>query len=160
MRPERRPNPERSPDSLEARLRALPQPPVPADLEARLLATIAAEMPIPQSLPLTPSPWGRQSRGRRHKAVWVGVVGAIAAACLLAFLGWLRRDGKPQDPSPEKIEVAHQDTPTAPDPSPSIAALLKARRDLEKAETATFTWPLPEAAPIGVSTSIPSDLFD
>ena len=32
MHPERRPSP--SPESLEARLRALPQPPVPAGLEA------------------------------------------------------------------------------------------------------------------------------
>jgi hypothetical protein len=38
--------------------------------------------------------------------------------------------------------------------------LLKARRDLDEAETTPFTWPLPESAPVGASTSIPPDLFE
>jgi len=78
MHPERRPNAGRSPESLEARLRALPQPPVPADLEARLLATIPAAILIPQRR------WG----------VWVGALGALAAACLVVVLAWPGRDDK------------------------------------------------------------------
>jgi hypothetical protein len=158
MRPEKRLNPERSPDSLEARLRALSQPPIPADLEARLLATIPAEGPIPKPPSPLSAPEGEGRRGRW--AVWAGVVGAMAAACLLAFLAWPRRDGKPPVSSPGKTESAHQDTSPPPDASAGIAALLQARRDLVEAETPTFTWPLPEASPIGLSTSIPADLFD
>ena len=41
---QRRPNSGRSPESLEARLRALPQPPVPGDLEARILAAIPVKV--------------------------------------------------------------------------------------------------------------------
>ena len=155
MCPERRPNPERSPDSLEARLRALPKPPIPTNLEGRLLATIPAEMPIPQA---PRSARGREGRARGRWAVWAGVVGALAAACLLVFLAWPRRDGTPPDPSPGKTQSTHKDTPPLDD-SASIAVLLKARRGLDEPQTATFTWPLPEASPIGVRASIPSDLF-
>jgi capsular exopolysaccharide synthesis family protein len=44
-------------------LRALPPPPVPAELEARLLATIPAKLPAP----------------RRRWPMWVSVVGALAS---------------------------------------------------------------------------------
>ena len=44
MQPQRRPNSDRSPESLEARLRALPAPPVPSDLEARILAAIPPQI--------------------------------------------------------------------------------------------------------------------
>ena len=79
MLSEKRPKPDGSPESLEARLRALPQPPVPAGLEARLLAAIPAKMPAP----------------RQRWAVRVGVVsavGEVAAACLLAVLAWPPRE--------------------------------------------------------------------
>ena len=72
MHPQKRPGPDRSPEGLEARLRALPPPPVPAELEARLLAAI-------------PAP-------RRRRPIWAGVVGVLAAACLLAALAWRGRD--------------------------------------------------------------------
>jgi hypothetical protein len=49
---------------LEARLRALPQPPVPADLEARLLARIPTTTPAPK-------PW---------RAMWVGVAAIVTVA--------------------------------------------------------------------------------
>jgi hypothetical protein len=142
MHPERRPNPDRSPESLEARLRALPPPPVPADLEARLLAAIPAEMPRP-----------------RRWAFWVGVAGALAAACLLAVLAWPRRNYNNTTPGPDKSESAHQATPRPPD-SAGIAVWLKARPSLDEAEPPTFTWPLPETPAVGVSTSIPPDLLD
>jgi hypothetical protein len=170
MHSERRPNTDRSPESLEARLRALPQPPVPADLEARLLATIPGKTPIPQRR------WG----------VWVGAVAASAAACLLAVLAWPGRDGKNPVPSPGTRESVHQVTVPSPSPSPptsvsapalgaglptppalqlpddsaSIAPWLQAGRDLDGADTPTFTWPLEETLPMRVSTSIPSDVLD
>jgi hypothetical protein len=144
MHPERRPNPDRSPEALEARLRALPQPPVPADLEARLLATIPLELPLP------PRRW----------AVWVGAAAAVAAACLLTVLAWLGRDGKNPVLSPATIASAYRVTPRPPDDSATIAPWLEARRALDEAKVPTFTWPLEEKSPMRVSISIPSDLLD
>jgi hypothetical protein len=141
MHPERRPNPDRSPEALEARLRALPPPPVPADLEARLLAAIPAKRP-----------------SARRWAVWAGVVGALAAACLLAVLGWPRRPARAPVPGPETRESAHK-VPPRPAEEDGIAALREARRVEDGGEPAPFTWPLDET-PVGVSTSIPPELFD
>jgi len=155
MHPERRPNLDRSPEALEARLRALPQPPVPADLEARLLAAI----PSRTALPSRPNGSGDPSY-RRHWAVWASVVGALAAACLLAVLAWPRRDGKSPDPSPAPRQVAIPVTPQPPDDSDNIAAWREARRVLDGAEMPAFHWPLEEMSPFTVSTSIPPDLLD
>ena len=51
MQFQRRPNSDRSPESLEARLRALPQPPIPSELEARILAAIPARPSNSDELP-------------------------------------------------------------------------------------------------------------
>jgi hypothetical protein len=144
MHPERRPNPERSPEALEARLRALPPPPVPAGLEARLLAAIPVATPVP----------------RRRRAVWVGAAGALAAACLLAVLAWPGRDGENPFPSPPTSAAPRQVTPRPPDDSAGLAARLEARRVLDGAELSPFTWPLQETSPLRASTSIPPDLLD
>src|SRR5437868_3399685 len=141
MHPERRPNPDRSAESLEARLRALPRPPVPADLEARLLAAIPATMPIP----------------RRRGAVWVG---ALAAACLLIVLIWRGHGGRDPVPNPGTNESARKVPPPSLDDSARMAPWLKARRDLDGAEMPTFTWPIEETSPMKVSTAIPPDLLD
>jgi hypothetical protein len=138
MHPEKRPNPDRSPEALEARLRALPQPAVPADLEARLLAAIPPQKPLP----------------RWRSAVWVSVVGALAAACLLAVLGWQGRGGKAPVPIPEKNEYVRKAITRPQDDPAGIAAWL------EGAETPTFTWPLEETSPTTASISIPPDLLD
>jgi hypothetical protein len=143
MRPEGRPNPDRSAEALAARLCALPRPPVPTDLEARLLANIRTELPIP----------------RRRWGGWVGVAGALAAVCLLAVLTWLGRDGKDPVPAPGTNPPMHQVTPRPPDNSDRIAAWRETRRVLDGAEMAASTWPLQETSPIRVSTSIPPDLL-
>ena len=142
--PEQPPNPGRTPESLEARLRALPRPPVPADLEARLLAAVPPARPV----------------RRRRWAVWAGVAGALAAACLLAVLAWRGRDGKAPAPGPEKGESARHARPRPPDDSDAIAAWREARRVVDGEELPPFTWPLDEPAPVGVATSIPPDLFE
>jgi hypothetical protein len=129
---------------LEARLRALPPPPVPADLEARLLAAIPAAVPVPT----------------RRRAAWAGAVGALAAACLLAVLAWPRRDGKDAIPSTSADAPAHQVAPRLPDDSASLAAWREARRGLGGAEPPSFTWPLEETSLITASPSIPRDLLD
>jgi hypothetical protein len=142
MHPERRPSPGRSSESLEARLRALPQPPVPPGLEARLLAAVP---------PIRLAP-------RRRWGVWAFVAGALAAACLLAALAWPRRAGPA--PGPAKGDSAHLVTPRPPDDSASLTALVQARRAPEVAELPPFTWPLGETAPVTVASAIPHDLLD
>jgi hypothetical protein len=143
MHPERRPSPDRSPEGLEARLRALPPPPVPAGLEARLLATIPAKLSTP------PRRW----------PMWVGVVGALAAACLLAVFAWRGRDRHDPAPDPGTRPFVHEVPPPSPDDSTRIAVRPEARTDLEGAELPPFSWPLEETSPLRASTPIPPDLL-
>jgi hypothetical protein len=96
---------------------------------------------------------------RGRWAVWVGVVGALAAACLLAVLAWPGR-GKDLVPSPPTRESARQSTPRPPDDSAGIAGWQQARRVPDGTEPPTFSWPLEEPAPVGLSTSIPPDLLE
>jgi len=127
---------------------------VPADLETRLLAAIPVE----------------RSGSRRRWAVWGGLTGALAAACALAALAWLRHDGKPVVPSPQTRPFAHRVADPSPGPSASmprprddfsaIAAWRNSRRVPEEVEMPTFNWPIKETTPILVSTTIPPDLFD
>jgi hypothetical protein len=132
MHPERPPSPDRSPEELETRLRALPPPPVPAGLEARLLAAIPGQLPVP----------------RRRWAVWAGVAAALAAACLLAVLAWRRERNDP---------VPGPDT----GPSARVApAWPETRRVQEGADLPPFSWPLEETSPLKASTSIPPDLLE
>jgi hypothetical protein len=156
MHPERRPNPDRSAEALAARLRALPPPPVPAGLEARLLATIPAALPTPEPLPLSPP----EGKGRGRWVVWVGVAGALAAACLLAILAWSGRDGNKPVPTSPTRESAHQPPPLPREDSASIRAWRESRRVLDGEEPPPFTWPLPETPPLRVLTSIPPDLLE
>jgi hypothetical protein len=158
MYTQKHPDAARSPESVEARLRALPQPPVPAHLEARLLAK------TPLQLPVRPWRW----------AIWAGAVGSLAAACLLAVFVWPRHDrkrpvpslgttqsvGQATLPSTPPGESAHQVTLRPPDDSTSIAPVLVARRALDETELPTFIWPLPATSPMRVWTSIPPELLD
>ena len=142
MHPEKRPNPDPSLELLEARLRTLPRPPIPADLEARLLAAIPAKRSIP------PRRWG----------VRVGAISALAAACLLAVIAWPWSGGKYS--APKTIPSASQVASRPTEDSAPIASLRADRQVLDEAEPPTFTWPLPESSPIRFSASIPADLLD
>jgi hypothetical protein len=133
MQPGRRMNPDQSLEALEARLRALPPPDVPADLESRLLAAIPVAVPM----------------RRRHWPVWVAV-GAMAAACLLAVLIWPRRYNKPFTPIQGPPEIVEQKPPN----------LANGRDFLGAPEMSTFTWPVNETIPLRASTSIPAYLLD
>jgi hypothetical protein len=143
MHRDRRPKPDRSPEALEARLRALPQPPIPANLEARLLATIPADLPV----------------RRRRWAIGVGVVGALAAACFLAVLAWPDRDGKHAVTNPPPIASVPSATPQPLDNSDTVAAWRNIRRVLDGRELPPFTWPLSETQLL-TATSIPPDLLN
>lgn len=134
------PNSDRSLESLEARLRALPPPPVPGDLETRLLSAVPAEISI----------WEDGSGGRRW-LVWAGLASALAAACLLIALCWPKSD-RP------KIEVVKGDG--GPSGSSDTLPRPESRRDSDAVSAGTFTWPLEESSPMLASTAIPPDLLD
>ena len=158
MQPHRRPDPDRSPESLEARLRALPRPPVPADLEARILAAgpARATNEVPRR--------ARASR-RWHLAVGIAASLAVAAACLLALRSWPGPGVKDDAPTfvanAEDGGSAHDVTPRQPGDTPGTMPWLKARQDLDDGtEMPTFTWPIQEKSPLMVSTALRPDLLD
>jgi hypothetical protein len=107
-------------------------------------------------------------RRYRRSTIWVGVLGALAAACLLVVLGWPRGDV----PNPKRnTQIAsdhHGDrTPKTKIVSPSLAeesarptAWLETRRILEGAEPPAFNWPLQESSPLRASKSVPGDLLN
>jgi len=97
---------------------------------------------------------------RRRRAAWVGVAGALAAACVVAGLAWSTRDSKAPGPSPGTSGTAQQVTLRAPDDFASVPAWPGARRVVGGAEMPTFHWPLPETSPITLSTSIAPDWLD
>jgi|GEM_PF-6478270 len=149
MQPQKRPNSDRSPEALAARLRALPAPPIPGDLEARLLAAIPAEMPR----------GARVSRPRRW-AVWAGAAVVLAAACLLVAL-WAKHEGSGSEQ--QTVPVVPQPSTLASAPkagSPAMVPWLQVRRGLDGEERETFTWPIQEKPPLMVSSSISPDLLD
>lgn len=131
------PNSDRSLASLEARLRALPSPLVPGDLQARLLSAIPTEAPRRAVVPLPV--WRR----------WL-VGAALASACLLILLAWPRRDRSNNDVAHRNHGSTH--TPVAP-----------ADRNLQQdagPSLGTFSWPLEESSPMLASTAIPAELLD
>jgi hypothetical protein len=144
MLPERRNNLQQSPESLEDRLRALPQPPVPDGLEARLLSGIPNQLLAP----------------RRRWPIWVGVAGVLAAACLLVVLTWPRRDRKEPIPSVPRNEIVRGAVPRAPDDSDSLAAWREAHRTLDGEQIPAFNWPLAETSSVTISTAISDDTLE
>jgi hypothetical protein len=98
-------------------------------------------------------PSGR--RGRRW-AAWVGVAGAVAAACLIAVLAWPTRHGKDTTPSPRMNQPVQQVSSQPPDEFNSLSSLLALRRNLNETEMPAFTWPFENS----VSTSSPLDSLD
>ena len=136
------PNSDQSLESLEARLRALPPPAVPGDLEARLLSAIPAEMPHGEQMP--------NSR-RRRWVVWASLAGALAAACLLIVLSWPRNNG------PKNNIVKHDGGSSSNSDMPPRPGN---RHDSDAMSAGTFTWPLDEMSPMLASTAIPPDLLD
>jgi hypothetical protein len=105
---------------------------------------------------LSPKQWPST---RRRWAVWVGVVGTLAAACLLAVLAWSRRGDKPPQPGPATNNSASQVTPRAPNDLAAVPGWPEGRRVVDGPDVTTFHWPLPETPPDTLSTSIPADLL-
>jgi hypothetical protein len=148
MYPEEHPGEGRSPDdALEARLRALPPPPVPAGLETRLLAA------IPPALPLAPGGLDR-ANGWRRRPLWIAAGCALAAACLLVALIWRGREVDNPVPKGPANQAALQE----PGDSVNQRMLLQARRDLEEAEMPAFSWPFEETPSMRSSSSLSNEL--
>jgi anti-sigma-K factor RskA len=153
----RPPNSDRSLESLEARLRALPQPPVPRDLESRLLA----------ALPMRASIVTRRSvlaaRPRRF-VIWAGASLAVAASCLLAVRFWPKPDDQPTATTvvsdPETTDSARQLTHRQPENSRRSLPWFEARLDPDETALTTFCWPIQEKPPLLVSSALRPDLFD
>ena len=144
MQCDKRPNPDRSREALKRRLRALPQPHVPAHLEARLLATVPGAKPI----------------SSRRWAVRATVLCIASAACLMAVFAWRPYHGKNHRTIPVQGEAAQQDIHWPAFESTSVAAWREDQRLLDEEKVPPFTWPLDETAIPRASTSIPADLLD
>ncbi|MGH7193386.1 MAG: hypothetical protein ACREJM_07600 [Candidatus Saccharimonadales bacterium] len=126
--------------SLESRLRALPQPRVPADLERRLLATI---------------PEHRAIRPRRWRAA-TGVSGLLAAACLLVALALSRSDG----PMPVANRDQSRQVAGAPNHDDAVPAEGHPRPLFDSSKPPKFAWPLAGARSLAAASSSRVLLFD
>jgi hypothetical protein len=134
--------PERSekPDSLEARLRRLPPPAVPAELEARLLAGIPA-------------------RALSRRWTWYAVT-ALAAACLLIALLWPKgKEDKPDQNDNNFANNGSSNSVRPQTPADAIAPWSQARAS-DEPKLPPFSWPVEETTHVTLSSSIPSDLLD
>jgi hypothetical protein len=136
------PDPDRSRESLEERLRALPRPPLPLELEARLLAA------APSRLPLL----------RRRWPIWISAAAALAAACMVAVFAWPRPDVPRAVTGPLAGGPAERVVAPPSHEYPSIAAWRQIR-GLSDGDT-TYTWPIDEIRPLRASPSIPAELLE
>jgi hypothetical protein len=134
-------NPEPSHQSLEARLRALPAPPVPAGLEGRLLATIPAER----------TRRGPSDRAFARQGWWAvaSTVAALTAVGLLAVFSW-------QGGNEKHVTAA---SPAA-DGLVGIVLSPVDERILQGAGDSTFRWPVQESPPVRALSPIPRELLD
>jgi hypothetical protein len=97
---------------------------------------------------------------RSRWAVWVGAVGAMAAACVLVVFAWSKRDHEAEQANSARANSAEQVTQRAPPDLVGAPAWPEDQRAVDGVETSTFHWPLPEMAPVSRSTSIPADLLN
>ena len=143
LEPQPYPAPPSELEALGAGLRALPQPPVPSDLEDRLLATIPATV----------------ARPRRRWPVAIGLISAAAAA--LTVLAWRGRESHDPIAGPGTRPSAHQVASQSPNANARTTDRRQAQRVLDGPNLPAFVWPLSqESASLTVSTPIPADLFD
>jgi len=114
-------------NDLEARLRALPAPPVPDGLEERLLASVAADLSEPRRSP------------------WLPRIGAMAmAACLLvAVCLWLLGAFAPPSQDSARNGLVKAPAPAAP---PDLDLGLDSLRQLARVGAhdvkSPFEWPV------------------
>jgi len=155
MHSEEDPKPDPSLEALAARLRALPEPPVPANLEARLLAAIASGQPA------RVSPVIAEDSASRRQA-WLAVAGtvlALAMVGLLAIFVWQGR-GDNGLVSVTDAAPAEQNSISAADEWTGIALSPIDQRILSASNVSSFRWPIQETRPAKASSTIRGDLLD
>jgi hypothetical protein len=130
-----------------------------AELDGALFAEISAKPREPvEALP----------RRYRRATIWVGVLGALAAACLLTAIGWPRGDVSKPKPSAQIASENNGDgipptkilLPSVADAYARPSAWLETRRVLDGAEPSASAWPLQESSPLRASKSMPVDLLN
>jgi hypothetical protein len=147
-------------ERLKAQLRSLPQPPVPRELEAMLLAAIPAAPPR-----------FRRARPYRKALLWMSASAAVAAGLLLAVL--LRQNGRQLEHARQPVMPAPADTDASPREyvrTPEGQMFMELRWDAHAngqgrdvfidPAAEPFSWPL--EMPVGTSDSrrLTRDLFD
>jgi hypothetical protein len=157
MRSRRPPNSNESLESLDKRLRALPQAPVPVGLESRLLAA----MPARATIVTRRSALGARAR---HLVIWAGASLATAASCLLVVRLWSEKNDRNIPASvvlkPESTVSASRFSNRQPENSRRILPWFQARLDPDDTEVPTYSWPVREKSPLIASTAFRPDLFD
>lgn len=132
--------------SLEARLRALPPPSVPADLERRLLAAIPA-----------PRPFARANRpiAPRHWLAAAGVCGTLAAACLLIALALPRGDATKSVADTDETRYVTAETNVA-----AAHAGNRTRPVFDASKPPKFAWPLAGSPTLTAASRVRAVSFD
>jgi hypothetical protein len=155
-------HPEQHSELLEARLRALPPPPVPRDLEARLIAAVppAGTNPLPPET--TRIGWRAPIRKQRRRLFLAAVASGLAAACLLTFLGWRARRPEAIVPVvlPHGSDSVRRDSSPVLETDAKLAPRLEARRVLGGSEQGAFVWPVESPMPATLASRIPPDLLN
>jgi hypothetical protein len=151
MHSEEEPKPDPSLEALAARLRALPEPSVPAGLEARLLAAVSTARPG------LVSPAAKDSGADRQ--AWFALAStvlALAIVGLLAVFAWQNRGDNGVSMTEVAPPVEHNSL-SAADELTGIALSPLDRRMLSG--LSPFHWPVEETRPANVSV-LRGDLLD
>jgi len=162
MQSQESPHPDPSLRALEARLRALPEPAVPAGLEARLLAAVLANVAIDpvRSRVATNIP----TDFKVARQGWVAVASAIlalATVCLLAVFAARGRNGGEGLVAIHDVSLpASQNRSLPMDELTDIVLSPLDERILHRAGLSTFRWPIQEPPSVKASYSIPRDQLD
>jgi hypothetical protein len=155
MHSEEDPKPDPSLEALAARLRALPQSAVPANLEVRLLAAIEGGR-LARVSPVIAD----DSASRRQ--AWLALAStvlALAMVGLLSVFGWQGR-GDNGLVSVTDVAPAERNSLSAADEWTGIALSPLDRRMLSSSSLSSFHWPVQETRPAKVSSAIRGELLD
>ena len=151
MRRRELPEVDRFPESLEARLRSLTPPPVPDDLEARILAAVPVFTPHVRNLSL-----------RRGPLLAGASIASVAACFMVVFV--LR---SLQQPIGGVLDSRLVETPAWNKSEQiqtgkflDIVARLEDRRGLNELELPMFSWPIHETSAMMCSKAILRDLLE
>ena len=156
MQPEEQVDLDGFPESLERRLRNLPQLDAPDGLEARLLAAV----PTNELIAIR----NRMRASRVNRRLMFTWVAAFAAACLAMALLRPKIEDLVSMLSitvrPGQSETDHKRLGERPDEDLQIVSRFQDPRLIMNVETQSFTWPIHQKSPLMVSSKIPDDLLD